>query len=205
MATKKGNKKTIGAVEFEYTEEMVEESKEYVENFESDYELSMFEKYKHEYSRGGFLSKIDTFLTFFKHHAQFNNKTQEEILEFIKEHSQELRDMFVVAANQDDIDEVFPFYVAYELDEEFHLIKKVKLNSPPERIVVSAAFLFADLVCALWKKYKNESIEYKILTKGNNFSVSYINDETGEVTEIEEQKDGYYLKECLQWNNENRQ
>ena len=193
MATKKETKKTIGAGEFEYTKDEVKESKEYVENFESDYELSMFLNYHHEFKpKVTFLSHADSLLTFFNQHVKFENKSKDEILSFIKDNNQELRDMFLVKANK--INEENPLYYesSYELDEDFHLIRKIQFDNNPEFQVIAATFLFADMVCSLWKKYNKDDINYKINTL--NIQIDYCRD--GENIETEE---GVFPREFYSW------
>ena len=193
MATKKGNKKNIGAGEFEYTQEQVDDSKQYVENFESDYELSMFLKYNHEFKpKGAFLPYVDSLLTFFYNHVEFENKSNDEILSFIKEHKQEIRDMFRVKANQINLDNLLAYEASYELDEDFHLIRKIKFDNNQESQVIAATFLFADMVCKLWEKYNKEEINYKINTL--DIEVDYYRD--GEKVETEE---GVFPKEFYSW------
>jgi len=197
---KKTTRRTIGAENYTYSKKEVDGTKKFLRDFDSHYEMSVFESYKHNFSRKNDLLKNDTFLSFFNHHARFQNKTQEEILSFIKEHSQELRDMFIVEANIDDSESVYPYETYYELDENFNLIRKVKFYNSPEQLVISATFLFADLVRVLWKKYNNESIDFKILKQGfkcESFEV--------DGTQVKEPIDGSFLKEWICWNNDNRQ
>lgn len=193
MATKKETKEYIGAGEFEYTKDEVNESKDYVENFESDYELSMFLKYNHEFKpKGAFLPYVDSLLTFFYNHVEFENKSNDEIVSFIQDNSQELRDMFLVKANEINVENPLYYEASYELDEDFHLIRKIKFDNNQESQVIAATFLFADMVCKLWEKYNKEEINYKINTLG--IEMDYYRD--GEKVETEE---GVFPKEFYSW------
>ena len=193
MATKKGNKKTIGAGEFEYTQEQVDDSKQYVENFDSHYEMSMFLNYHHEFKPyWTFLSDVDSLLTFFYNHVEFENKSNDEILSFIKEYKQEIRDMFRVKANQINLDNLLAYEAAYELDEDFHLIRKIRFDNSHESQLIAATFLFSDMICKLWEKYNKEEINYKINTL--DIEMDYYSE--GKKDKVE---DGTFPKEYFPW------
>ena len=122
----------------------------------------MFNKYKHPFKYDSALENYDSYLEFFTDFVMFENISQDEIASFINNHSQELRDMFYFEANKNFEDEelIYPYASTYELDENFHLIRKFSFNNSFNKVVISLTFLFADMICELWKKYNNETMKY---------------------------------------------
>jgi len=163
MSNKKENEKIIGYGRYKHSKKQIEDFKKNIESYSFHYELSMFDKYKHPFKYDSVLDDYDSFLEFFTDFVIFENISQDEIVSFIGNHSQELRDMFYFATNKnfDQEDIIYPYTSTYELDENFHLIRKISFSNSFEKVVKTFTFLFADMVCALWKKYNNGIITFR--------------------------------------------
>lgn len=165
MSNKKENEKIIGNGRYKCSEKQIKDLKKSVKNYQYGfhYELSMFNKYKHPFEYCSALDDYDSLLNFLTDFVLFKNVSKEEIESFINNHSQELRDMFYFEANKnfDQEDLINPYTSTYELDENFHLIRKISFSNSFEKVVKTFTFLFADMVCVLWEKYNKETISFR--------------------------------------------
>ena len=154
---------TFGFGKFKYSKNELDSMKNRVKKYGFHHQTSMFGKYQHVYKHDTALDDYDTFLDYFNEYVLFENVSTENILQFINKHSKELRDMFYIETNKEfDTDEiVYPHTVVYSLDKDFHLINTMSFYRSFEDVVIHITFLFADMVCELWKKYNNEEITYQ--------------------------------------------